>query len=65
MFEYSDELNSWLAGFEFNWQVTRPFCFRIGVEVPINLIAAEPMIVNPNYWLLSKFYTGFVYSFDN
>lgn len=64
MTEYSDELSSWLAGLEFNWWVTPPFCFRVGLEVPIYLTAVQPMTVNPNYWSLLKVYAGFIYTID-
>jgi hypothetical protein len=62
--EYCDELTSWLAGLEFNWQISLSFSFKMGFEIPINLTAVEPMIVNPNYRTLYKLYAGFVYSFD-
>jgi hypothetical protein len=62
--EYCDELNSWLAGFGFGWQITRTFCFKTGFEVPINLIAVEPMTASPKYLSLSRIYAGFIYSFN-
>jgi hypothetical protein len=62
--EYDDELTSLLAGFEFNWQVTRTLCLKTGVEIPFNITAAQPMIVNPDYLSLLKVYAGFIYSIN-
>jgi hypothetical protein len=61
--EFTDALNSYLAGFGFHWH-RKPMGFKIGVEVPFILSAVSPMTVTNNYLRFSKAYAGFVYSFD-
>jgi len=61
--ETSDALSSWLAGAEFNFQVTRPLGIIIGFEVPFYNVPENPLTVTNRFILLSKLYAGFVYSF--
>jgi len=60
--ESSDELNSGLAGFGVNWQINRPLCIKVSLEVPLFVSAIEPMTVEQEPLTFSKFYAGVVYT---
>jgi hypothetical protein len=61
--ESSDVLNSGLAGLGVNWQITRPLCLKMGLEVPLFVSATAPMTVIQEPMIFSKFYAGAVYTF--
>jgi len=60
--ESSDELNSGLAGLGISWQINRPLCLKIGLEVPLFVSATDPMSIAQEPLLFSKFYAGAVYT---
>ncbi|GBU27181.1 hypothetical protein R84B8_00707 [Treponema sp. R8-4-B8] len=60
--DFSDELSSWLVGFDVSWQVFRLLCIKAGVEIPLFMSAVEPMTVTQEPLLSLRVYAGVVLS---
>jgi len=61
--EYTDKLNSYLAGFGFYWH-GKPLGFKLGLEVPFLLSAKSPMTVSNEYLSFTKAYAGLVLTIE-
>jgi len=56
-----DELNSFFAGMELKWQITKPFRITAGFEMPVYFMSDEPMLEPENIYKLYKAYFGIGY----